>query len=50
MKKFWHDIVKKMAYNARYPLYFLQKKPTLDDYLKAEPSISGNLEQTSERY
>lgn len=50
MKIFWGDIVKKMAYTAKYPLFFMQKKPTLDDYLKAEPSISGDLEQTAERF
>lgn len=43
MDKFWNDVLTQMHYTCKYPLFFLEKKPTLDEMIANEPSISSGL-------
>lgn len=50
LEETWDEMVRKMRYRSRFPLVMNDRKPTLDEILKREPSISGGLEQTGERF
>lgn len=43
MNKFWRGEIYNMQRSCKYPLVVLQKKPTIDQILQREPSISFGL-------